>query len=272
MNVYGSNNIDVYRFVAGASTLIGSRNATHADGDTYGLEVSGTGATVTMKVYRNSSQVGADLTDTSGSRITAAGQTGMGNWSLSVAVFDNFLVEDLAGGGGTVNTQTLTDTIAVSDQSLSSASRNRLLESLLSVTDGPPVFSESFNVMVSDEIEVTDNALWQALRHRLLSDGISISDESLSQLITGGILFRVLTDGLNVSDEVLKSCNRNRVVESLLMLGDETLSSARRFAVLTDALLISDELVSAFITQTTTAPKIVIGFDQPKILIGGYAI
>lgn len=100
LDVYGSNNIDVYRRVAGADTLIGSRNATHANGDTYALEVSGTGATVTFKVFRNGSQVGANLTDTSGSRITAAGQAGLLSWTGAAMVFDDFLVEDLAAAGG----------------------------------------------------------------------------------------------------------------------------------------------------------------------------
>lgn len=97
LNVYGSNNIEVYRFNSGTSALIGARNATHSNGDSYGLQVSGTGATITFKVIRNGSQVGADLTDTSGSRITAAGQTGLGNWSTSTSTWDDFLVEDLGG-------------------------------------------------------------------------------------------------------------------------------------------------------------------------------
>lgn len=99
LNVYGSNNIEVYRFNSGTSALIGARNATHSNGDSYGLQVSGTGATITFKVIRNGAQVGADLTDTSGSRITAAGQTGLGNWATSTSTWDDFLVEDLAAGG-----------------------------------------------------------------------------------------------------------------------------------------------------------------------------
>lgn len=99
LNVYGSNNVEVYRRNAGSETLVGSRNSTHAVDDVYALEVSGTGATVTLKVFKNGAQLGADLTDTSGSRITAAGRCGMISFH-SGDLFDDFLVEDLAGGGG----------------------------------------------------------------------------------------------------------------------------------------------------------------------------
>ncbi len=70
------------------------------DGDTYALEVSGTGATVTLKAYLNGALV-LTVTDTSGSRVTAAGQTGIINWN-NTNDFDDFLVEDLGGGGGAV--------------------------------------------------------------------------------------------------------------------------------------------------------------------------
>ncbi len=97
LNAYGSNNIDVYRRVGGADTLVGSRNQTHAANDIFALEVSGTGATVTLKVYRNGTQVSTNLSDSSGSRITASGQTGVIAWTEPLD-YDDFLVEDLAGG------------------------------------------------------------------------------------------------------------------------------------------------------------------------------
>lgn len=99
LNVYGTTNVEVYRRTAGSETLVGSRNSTHAVDDVYALEVSGTGATVTLRVFKNGTQLGADLTDSTGSRITAAGRCGMISFH-SGDLFDDFLVEDLAGGGG----------------------------------------------------------------------------------------------------------------------------------------------------------------------------
>lgn len=100
LNVYGTNNIEVYRRVSGAETLIGSITQTHADGDTYTLEVSGTGATVTLRVYRNGSLLNT-FTDTSGSRITSSGRCAVITFHNG-DLFDDFLVEDLAGGSASV--------------------------------------------------------------------------------------------------------------------------------------------------------------------------
>lgn len=98
LDVSGTQDLSVIRRVAGADTDIGDLVQAHSNGDIYALQVSGSGATVTLKVFRNGSQVGADITDTAGSRITAAGQTGVVTWAG--AAFDDFLVEDLGGGGG----------------------------------------------------------------------------------------------------------------------------------------------------------------------------
>jgi len=74
---------------------------THTIGDKLTLEVSGSGATVTLRAYRNDVQVGSTISDTDAARITAAGQTGVKAWNYTdTNLFDDFLVEDLAGGGG----------------------------------------------------------------------------------------------------------------------------------------------------------------------------
>jgi hypothetical protein len=82
-----TNNTDIYveRFDSGSGTTIaGPVTQSFASGDWIKLEVTGTGATVTLKVYKalaasptSWTQVGTDYTDTSGSRITAAGAPGM---------------------------------------------------------------------------------------------------------------------------------------------------------------------------------------------------
>lgn len=100
LDVSGTQDLVVYRRIAGTDTSVGALVQAHSNGDIYALQVSGTGATVTLKVFRNGTQVGSDLSDTSGSRITAAGQTGVVTWSG--AAFDDFLVEDVAVGGGTI--------------------------------------------------------------------------------------------------------------------------------------------------------------------------
>lgn len=61
------------------------------------LEVSGTGGTVTLKAYYQST-LEVNTTDTSASRLTTAGRSGLHNWApLSGADsrYDNFQVDDL---------------------------------------------------------------------------------------------------------------------------------------------------------------------------------
>jgi hypothetical protein len=94
LDVYNTNTIEVYRRVSGVDTIVDSRTQSHAANDTYTLEASGTGATVTLKIYRNGVQVGADISDGDPARITSAAQTGVIAWVAQS--FDDFLAEDLA--------------------------------------------------------------------------------------------------------------------------------------------------------------------------------
>jgi hypothetical protein len=97
-----NSTLTIMRLVSDADTdllIVGSY--THTIGDKITLEVSGTGATVTLRAYRNDVQVGSTYSDTDGDRITSAGQAGAKDWDFSASnLYDDFLVEDLAGGGG----------------------------------------------------------------------------------------------------------------------------------------------------------------------------
>jgi hypothetical protein len=104
LNVFGTQDLELIRRVAGVNTTIDTRTQAHADGDTFGLEVTGTGATVTLKIYINGVQVGADVSDSNAARITAAGQTAL--WSFAANSFmDDFSVDDLSAGGTTIYTR-----------------------------------------------------------------------------------------------------------------------------------------------------------------------
>lgn len=75
----------VSKCVAGSqSTLVGPVSISLSSGDVLRLEVSGTGATVTLKIYKALAaspttfvQQGSDVTDTAGDRITTAGYAGV---------------------------------------------------------------------------------------------------------------------------------------------------------------------------------------------------
>lgn len=97
-----SNNITAFRTNAGTEVQLGSGSSvTLTAGQGPSLELSGVGATVTVKTYYNG-VLKETISDSSASRLTTAGRTGLTNWA-SVGTnsrWDDFLVEDLAGGGG----------------------------------------------------------------------------------------------------------------------------------------------------------------------------
>jgi hypothetical protein len=96
--IRSAGSISVWRRVASADVQIGAdiTGLTIANGDTYSLEVSGSGATVTLKVYQNGVQKGSNFSDASGSRITTAGQAGIIDFTGATTTYDDFLLEDLA--------------------------------------------------------------------------------------------------------------------------------------------------------------------------------
>lgn len=94
-DVFGST-FQIYRRDAGTDTAIGAAGSiTLGANKIIKLKATGTGATVTLiGTYDGIEEV--NTTDTSGSRITTAGQTGLLSWiSAADADFDDFSVDDL---------------------------------------------------------------------------------------------------------------------------------------------------------------------------------
>jgi hypothetical protein len=94
--------IEIYRHDNnGVGTLLRTSANTQAANAIVRLEVTGTGATVTLKQFYNGVQKGADASDGSANRITTAGRTGIYNWvngGTTARDYDDFLVEDFASG------------------------------------------------------------------------------------------------------------------------------------------------------------------------------
>ncbi len=106
-----ANSVESYlfRYVNGTPTQLGSIGAGIANGTQIRLEVEGTGATVTLRVYTNSGGGWALFTslgtsgiysDDSGSRITSPGYCGVAGYGTtsSNAQVDDWSFEDVAGG------------------------------------------------------------------------------------------------------------------------------------------------------------------------------
>lgn len=102
------NNAGAYFLVrnvgGGETTLSNSSGAAISVPETFRLEVEGTGATVTLRVYRGGS-LQATASDTSGSRLTTGNHGGIASYSEAASIeFDEFTIASLGGGGGATAT------------------------------------------------------------------------------------------------------------------------------------------------------------------------
>lgn len=88
--VADSTTTTVRSFSNGADTLIGTRSQTFNNGDVLRLEVTGTSPNITVKVFRNGTQMGADFTGVTGPNTgkpglcyssTPGGLTTLDNWT-----------------------------------------------------------------------------------------------------------------------------------------------------------------------------------------------
>jgi len=103
-----NGNYYVSRYDSSSEVVLRAGTATTtAAGDVFKMEISGTGATVTIKALRAAAaspttfvQLGADISDTSGNRKTSAGFGGIISYSAnSASRITAFTLENLGGGG-----------------------------------------------------------------------------------------------------------------------------------------------------------------------------
>lgn len=113
LHFFTSDDVRLLRRVGGVNSSIATRTQAFADGDTFALEVTGIGATVTLKIFHNDVQLGADVSDAAGSRIVAAGQTGLVVFGTGVFM-DDFEVDDLIDPGTFIDAGL--DTLAIAEQ------------------------------------------------------------------------------------------------------------------------------------------------------------
>jgi hypothetical protein len=206
---------------------------------------------------------------------------------LSIA--DDFVASVIAN---VIFTNVLTSNVAVSDQSLAYAFRNRVMDDAVTVTEGTTVISTIYNMLATDEVTIVDELLRWARFNRIIQDDIVITDGVITNIIGYLIFTSVLTSNVAVTDETIPYRLFNRLLDSNVLTTDQALSALRvtrdlidaidvfdehfsalqRFILLTDALSVDDSFASLVLTPTTATPAIRIGFDQPRIELGGYAI
>lgn len=217
-----------------------------------------------------------------------------------------------SAAGGTVYTQTLSDTVAIADTGLPSMTSGRIVEDALTiadagldyvfysrlgsdsvtVTDGPLESFNVYGVVAISEVTVSDDFLAWMRRHRLLEDNVLVTDELVSTVIGYLIFTSILTSNVSVTDEALKTTYFYRLAESNLVTEDQlltallvardlldgvevtdsTLTSMQRFILLTDTISLEDALTALYVPYAMVNPLIRIGFDQPEVKLGGYSV
>jgi hypothetical protein len=95
--IAASGLVNMWRRVAGSDTQIGVdiTGLTFAIGDKIRLRTKTVGATVELTLLQNGVIRGSPQVDSSGSRLTGAGQTGIAHFLPAPCDYDNFLVTDL---------------------------------------------------------------------------------------------------------------------------------------------------------------------------------
>lgn len=209
---------------------------------------------------------------------------------------------DTAGSGGTVNTQTVSDTLLTTDAALTSTIRGRLVADSIVTADGVDLFYRRMrellsNVVITEgstdvlinttveatsEIQVTDDFLAWLRVTRLAQDNVTVIDELISSVIGYLIYAQILTSNVSVTDQLLSSSlftrlldsnvittdqalrilNYTRDLLSTMTVTDQSMSAMQRFILLTDAISLEDSLSAIYIPET--GPTV----DNPIIRIG----
>jgi len=131
-----------------------------------------------------------------------------------------------AGGGPTINTVTLTDSITnallVDDTDLIQRFRSRLLD---------------------DSAEITDDEIMLRLRSRLLDDSAEITDDEIISRLRSRLLQSLID---NITDSTAEQRYRNRVEQSETTVTDELFNVLRiRQRVLADLIEVADSVIEA---------------------------
>jgi hypothetical protein len=196
--------------------------------------------------------------------------------------------------GGTVVTRTAEDTLALIDQYVYGIRRYRQQLDLTEISEGP---TDRYTVSMADSQDsiLPDDANANfMIRNRRTEEEVTVTDDFIKVLSSGQtIITRIAEDTILVSWGALYNLYRNRAGEevvltldqnaynalrnvnaaSLVELIDTTVLRFIRIVVAADVLDVIDSLNALFIGITTVDVSLVmIGFDQPNIILGGYVI
>lgn len=198
---------------------------------------SGAGSTYVM--------YGAYYADAGPAGLKTVGLTAPSNQRYVIVAVEVLGTE--GGGGGTVNTETLTDGLGMQDAFLARRLRQREGLDGIGVFEGSPIVYRQFNLQSSDAFSVIDAATWRHVRFAVASSLIGVAEEFLSQfrltrsidegLVIGddfsssvigqNVFLRITEDSISVAMDAMTSYELNRLHQSVTAM--DSLSDMRRF-------------------------------------------
>jgi hypothetical protein len=206
-----SSVLQLYRNSGGSFTSLSSVSSTNNVGDILSVECIGT----TIKFYQNGVLKGT-VTDA-----TLTANTGYGLYSSNntTSSFDDFQIEDLGTGGGSVLTLSLSDSITLSESFAEVRSGKLTLTDSINAIDSISIKSTRFLSLV-DSITTSESLTKRRQSYLSLADGLTIGDTKTSTRATINTLVRALSDSINITDSISIRAMRYLTIFDLFSIVD----------------------------------------------------
>lgn len=189
--------------------------------------------------------------------------TGNQEWSSTASVSDGWAMNgaELTQAGGTEHTQTVSESISISDSIISAAGFVSMLTESVSITDSISSAS-NFVSMLTESISITDHITRVYTAQRMLSESVSIADsvasvKAIVKLLTESITIsdsiyrtwvaqRMLTENVSVADSILRVWIAQRMLSEDISISDSVSLVMEFIKTLSENISISDSIISAW--------------------------
>lgn len=174
-----------------------------------------------------------------------------------------------AGGGGSVNTQTLSSTLVVIDEPLDYVFHYRLGEDTLSIFDELVTILVGTNSRIlTDTLTIDDGAVLFYRRNRLLADAIVVTEGTLEQYIISNV---VMDETLDVVDALIRYAQFTRLGTDSLVITDSLISAVVNYVVNTATLSSAIEVTDSaswyvYVTRLVESALSVFDESQSQLL------
>lgn len=167
------------------------------------------------------------------------------NENTSQDLFETAILVAAAGGGGTVITRTLSDSIVTADGFAGSRERDRKTIDSAVVRDGASRLAELFRLR-ADQLSVADVLSLRSVEmFRLLTDSLAVNDALIKQIT--GVIVRALSDSLVVTDTRYRELELYRMLSDPLNTSDAAVSYRERFRAAAESVQVQEAMLRVFI-------------------------